>query len=87
VIPPACSLEGPSSRPGTVLVPGLGLNPMADDGGVSVSSLGLLGAGAGCGGTPLTHGLGAQQRLWKWVQAEEATAAERKEEDGGGGVG
>jgi hypothetical protein len=28
-----------------------------------------------------------QQRLWKWVRAEEATAAERKEEDGGGGVG
>jgi hypothetical protein len=76
---------------GQLLVPGLGLNPTTDDGGVSVSSLGLLGggagSGAGCGGTPFTHGLGVQQRLWKWVQAEEATAAERKEEDGGGGVG
>jgi hypothetical protein len=76
---------------GQLLVPGLGLNPTADDGGINVSSLGLLGGGAGsgasCGGTPFAHGHGAHQRLWKWMQAEEATAAERKEEDGGGRVG
>jgi hypothetical protein len=45
---------------GHLLVPDLGLNPTADDGGVSVSILGLLGggagSGAGCGGTPFTHG-------------------------------
>jgi hypothetical protein len=28
-----------------------------------------------------------QQELWRWVQAEEATAVRRKEEDDGGGVG
>jgi hypothetical protein len=81
---------------GQLLVPDLGLNPTADDGGVSISSLGLLGGGAGgggagggagCGGTPFPHGLGAQRGLWKWVQAEEATAVEREEEDDGGGVG
>jgi hypothetical protein len=52
---------------GQLLVPGLGLNPTADDGGVNVRRLGLLGggvgSGAGRGGTPLPHGLGAQRRL------------------------
>jgi hypothetical protein len=52
---------------GQLLVPGLGLNPTANDGGVSVRCLGLLGGGAGSGagrgGTPLPHGLGAQRRL------------------------
>jgi hypothetical protein len=71
---------------GQFLVPGLGLDPAADDGGVGIPSLGLLGGGAGGGGSPLAHGLGAQQKLWKWAQAEEATAVGCKEEDGGGGV-
>jgi hypothetical protein len=52
---------------GQLFVSDLGLDPTADDRGVGVRCLGLLGGGAGCGGTPLTHGLGAQQRLWKWV--------------------
>jgi hypothetical protein len=60
---------------------------MADDGAVGIGRLGLLGGGAGGGGAPLAHGLGAQQELWKWMQAEEATAVRHKEEDGGGRVG
>jgi hypothetical protein len=62
-----------------------------DEGAVDIGHLGLLGGGAGGGagggGAPLGHGLSAQRELWKWVQAEEATAVRRKEEDGGGGVG
>jgi hypothetical protein len=52
---------------GQLLIPGLGLNPTADDGGVSVSSLGFLGSdaggGTGRGGTSLAHGLSARQKL------------------------
>jgi hypothetical protein len=40
---------------------------MANDGGVSISSLGFLrggaGGGSGRGGASLAHGLGAQQQL------------------------
>jgi hypothetical protein len=76
---------------GQLLLPDLGLDPAANDGAIGIGCLGLLGGGAsgGAGGgrAPLAHGLGAQQELWKWVQAEEATAVRRKEEDGGGGVG
>jgi hypothetical protein len=50
-----------------LLVPDLGLDPMADDGAVGIGRLGLLGGGADGGGAPLAHGLGAQQELWKWV--------------------
>jgi hypothetical protein len=74
-----------------LLVPDLGLDPAANDGAVGIGHLGLLGGSAGGdtsgGGAPLAHGLGAQQELWKWVKAEEATAVRCKEEDGGGGVG
>jgi hypothetical protein len=76
---------------GQLLVPDLVLDPTANGGAVGIGRLGLLGSGAsggtGGGGAPLAHGLGAQRELWKWVQAEEATAVRRKEEDGGGGVG
>jgi hypothetical protein len=43
------------------------VNPTADDGGIDVSSPGLLGGGAGGGtgrgGTSLAHGLSARQKL------------------------
>jgi hypothetical protein len=62
---------------GQLLVPDLGLDPAANDGAVGIGRLALLGGGAGggaCGGgAPLPHGHGAQQELWKWMQAEEAT--------------
>jgi hypothetical protein len=76
---------------GQLLLLDLGLDLAANDGAIGIGRLGLLGGGAsgGAGGgrAPLAHGLGAQQELWKWVQAEEATAVRRKDEDGGGGVG
>jgi hypothetical protein len=76
---------------GQLLLPDLGLDPAANDGAIGIGRLGLLGGGtsggASGGRVPLAHGLGAQQELWKWVQAEEATTVRRKEEDGGGGVG
>jgi hypothetical protein len=52
---------------GQLLVPDLGLDPTANDGAVGIGRLGLLGSGAGGGGAPLAHGLGAQRELWKWV--------------------
>jgi hypothetical protein len=75
-----------------LLVADLGLDPVPNNGQVRIGGLGFFcgstAGGAGHGRASFAHGGGAQQELHRNGRWERCvTGAERKEEDGGGGVG